>query len=158
MYSPTTIKPVIEKCKQEKKKIVLVGGCFDILHLGHITFLEKAKQQGDILIVLLESDERIKKIKGLQRPFHTQQQRAHMLSNLRSVDFVVGLPTTMEDADYDSLVTRIHPNILATTENDPFMQHKQRQARSIGAHVVTVTKRIPHLSTSNFIKILSREL
>ena len=68
------------------KNIVLVGGCFDIVHLGHLIFLEKAKAKGDILIVLLESDENIRKNKGQNRPINNQEDRALFLSKLKMVD------------------------------------------------------------------------
>ena len=64
-------------------KIVLVGGCFDILHLGHVVFLEKAKKEGDVLVVLLESDEKVRFLKGKGRPVHTQSERAEILSALK---------------------------------------------------------------------------
>ena len=70
------------------KKRVLVGGCFDILHFGHATFLQKAREAGDVLIILLESDEFIVQIKK-KKPVHIQQQRAEILSALGYVDYVV---------------------------------------------------------------------
>ncbi|MCR4263595.1 MAG: adenylyltransferase/cytidyltransferase family protein, partial [Candidatus Roizmanbacteria bacterium] len=81
-------------------KKVLVGGCFDLIHYGHITFLSEARKQGDYLIVALESDENVKKYKGPNRPIHKQAERAEMLRSLRMVDEVVELPEMKEDYDY----------------------------------------------------------
>src|SRR5690606_3739180 len=67
------------------KKIILVGGCFDVLHEGHIKFLESAKKNADILILLLESDENISKRKGINRPVNIQKNRAIVLSSLKFV-------------------------------------------------------------------------
>jgi rfaE bifunctional protein nucleotidyltransferase chain/domain len=133
------------------KKIVLVGGCFDILHAGHIVFLQKAKDQGDIVVVLLESDEQIKKIKGESRPVNTQQNRAFVLAALRSIDMVVVLPSEMHDLQYDRLISQIKPDIIATTAGDPNRRHKERQAGQIGAHVIDVSERLPEHSTSTVV-------
>lgn len=138
-------------------KVVLAGGCFDILHIGHVDFLEKAKKQGDILIILLESDEAIKKTKGTNRPIHTQQERAYMLSQIISVDYIVLLPSDMENKDYDNIVKSIQPAIIATTEGDTSISHKERTAQLVGAQVICVNKIIPKVSTSRIVQILSQE-
>src|SRR5690242_1743275 len=101
MNSIINAKQVIKiKKNLENGKTVLVGGCFDILHLGHITFLEKAKKMGDRLVVLLESDQKTKLLKGPKRPVHSQKDRAKVLSALRFVDFVIMLPFLKKEQDY----------------------------------------------------------
>ena len=72
-------------------KVVLVGGCFDLLHYGHIAFLKEAKKHGDYLIVLLESDENVRRLKGEGRPFHTQKQRKEMLASCRTTAYSSGM-------------------------------------------------------------------
>ena len=74
--------------KNENKKIVFTNGCFDILHLGHVEYLNEAKAQGDVLVVGLNSDRSIKLLKGDDRPINNENDRAAMLLNLRSVDCV----------------------------------------------------------------------
>src|SRR5579859_2827377 len=116
-----TPEKAIKKAKQLQalgKKIVLTGGCFDIFHLGHLMLLQNAKEQGDILFVLLESDKKITELKGSERPLHTQTERGIMLTAIRFVDYVIMLPYFSEDAQYDNLVTSIAPDIIATTEHD----------------------------------------
>ena len=78
------------KIKQltEGKKTVLVGGCFDILHYGHVRFLSQAKAKGEVLMVALESDEFIRRIKK-KKPIHTQEQRAEILAHLDLVDMII---------------------------------------------------------------------
>lgn len=152
-----TIPNALKKAQQLNKqntKIVLVGGCFDILHLGHITFLEQAKKQGDMLFILLESDAMIKKLKGPNRPFNTQHDRAIILSHLQMVDYVVKLEPLMENSTYDKLVIQLKPAIIATTAGDINKKHKQRQAKLIGAKVVDVTSPVSNQSTSRLINIL----
>ncbi len=152
------IKEISKKLHAQGKKIVVAGGCFDLLHIGHIMLLENAKAQGDILIVLLENDESIKRKKGINRPIHNQKERAHLLTALKAVDSVVLLKQGMSDKDYDDLLQKIKPSIIATTENDPYISHKKRQAEKIGAQVVMVNKYIPEVSTTKLLSILSSEL
>ena len=132
--------------------IVLAGGCFDLLHQGHLSFLQSAKGQGTLLIILLESDEMIKKRKGEARPIQTQNERAHQLATIKDVDYIILLRPQMEDSDYDKLVSEIKPAIIATTKGDPYRHHKERQAQIVNAEVIDVIERLPQYSTTNSIK------
>ncbi len=147
----TTVLPI-----NSEGRIVLTGGCFDILHLGHVRFLSEARAMGDYLVVLLESDERAKELKGRNRPFCNQEERAEMLSALRSVDLIVLLPTMGKDSDYLNLLTKIKPDIIAIAENDPHREKRKRQAKEIGAEleIVSLTKTF---STSKLAKVLGME-
>lgn len=156
------MKQVIEINKIEElvkynlgKTIVLVGGCFDILHLGHITFLEKAKEKGDILIVLLESDFNIKNNKGQNRPVNNQENRAVFLSKLKMVDYIVKLPEMKNDQDYFEIINKIKPQIIAVSEEDKNLTKKKNQAKKVGAKLIKVTKPIPYQSTSRIIEIIT---
>lgn len=137
-----------------EKKIVLVGGCFDILHIGHIRFLKEAKKLGDTLIVLLESDQNIKKMKGGGRPVNSQKFRAEILEALRDVDSVILLPEIMTDKDYDDLVKKIKPDFIAVTKGDQGLQNKKRSAETVGAKVVEVIDLMVDYSTNKIIKSL----
>lgn len=140
----------------ENKKIVLVGGCFDLIHFGHISFLKQAKKHGNYLIVALESDENVRYMKGDARPIHTQQQRKEMLESLSLVDEVIPLPPMTSDADYFAFVNRIHPAVIAITHGDPIKEKKQKQADQIGAELVEIPK-IHTPSTSQLAKLLGLE-
>ncbi len=147
----------ISKQLQKQNKIVVVsGGCFDILHIGHIRFLEKAKKEGDFLFILLEADSTVKKLKGNNRPINNQKDRASILSAISYVDFVVMLSKMSTNTDYDNLITKIHPNIIATTKNDPQAVHNERQANKINAKVSYVTNRIKNKSTSKLAGVISK--
>ncbi|MBI3385287.1 adenylyltransferase/cytidyltransferase family protein [Candidatus Gottesmanbacteria bacterium] len=122
------------------KKVILVGGFFDILHIGHLKFLAAAKKAGGLLIVSLESDENAKKLKGKNRPLHSQNERAEILAGLNLVDYVVLLPPLQTDADYFDLVKKIRPNFIAVTENDPIMEKKRRQAEMVCGKLIVVPK------------------
>lgn len=138
------------------KKIVLVGGCFDLLHYGHIEFLRQAKTHGDYLIVALESDQNVRRMKGDSRPIHTQIQRKSMLEALTFVDEVLSLPIMTTNREYDELVNKIHPSVIAVTDGDPLVEKKKEQAIAIGATVVEIPK-IHTPSTSQLAKLLGLE-
>src|SRR3989344_6340705 len=133
------------------KKVVLAGGCFDVLHPGHIIFLEKAKKIGDYLVVLLESDQKVRLIKGAGRPIHSQKDRARILKAVRFVDEVVMLPYLESDKAYDEVVNRIKPDIIATTSGDKNLHHYQRSAKAAKAKLIFVTKLIGDYSTSRIL-------
>lgn len=140
--------------RKQNKTIVLVGGCFDILHAGHIHFLEKAKEKGDILFLLLEDDETVQKMKGDDRPINNQTDRALILSALYMLDYVVLLPPLPQDIDYDAIIAGIKPDIIATTKGDPNRSHKERQAEKVYATILDVTPRIIDKSTSRLATVL----
>lgn len=142
---------LVSNLKKASRKIVLAGGCFDILHIGHITFLENAKKAGDVLILLLESDKAIKLLKGEKRPINNQKNRAKILSSVEFVDLVVVLDKPFKTEDYKKLVTEIKPDIIAVTAGDPNLQEKKSQAKEAGGIVKIVLKKIPEHSTTKLL-------
>jgi len=144
---------ISKQLKNQGKTIVLAGGCFDIIHAGHVTFLNRAREQGNLLFVLLESDEGVKRLKGNNRPVNNQQERALVLSAFSAVDFVVMLTNLKTDSEYDEIITKIHPSIIATTTNDSNVSHKKRQAKLINGKVAYVTKRVAEQSTTRVISL-----
>lgn len=106
-----SIKTVSKKLKKYKnKKVIMVGGSFDILHVGHLRFLENAKKLGDVLVVALNSDSHIKSYKPSTRPIIPQRQRAEMLQGFKVVDFVF---ITTKIGLYDPYIYKmIKPDIL----------------------------------------------
>lgn len=145
------VPQLVEQLRDDAKTIVLAGGCFDILHQGHLEFLKAAKKQGDILIVALENDENVKRLKGQDRPINKQNIRASNLLKTGLVDYVVVLPTLKTATDYSNLIRVISPNIIAITKGDPKIRNKRRQAEIIGAKVKEVIERISSHSTTNII-------
>lgn len=146
---------ISNKFHEQNKRIVLVGGCFDLLHIGHITFLEEAKKQGDVLAVMLESDETIKKTKGDNRPINSQEIRAKILAALSVVDIVILLDAHMSNTDYAAVVFSIKPAIIATTAGDVNRFYKERYASEIGARVIDVTPQIKDKSTTKLVTLLN---
>ncbi len=98
---------ILEK-KRASKKVVFTNGCFDILHAGHAYYLQKAKSLGDILVVGLNSDESIRRIKGPKRPIIEQGMRAYLLDNLKPVDYVI----IFDEDTPERLIRAIKPDVL----------------------------------------------
>jgi len=145
-----------KKLKADKKTIVLAGGCFDVLHLGHIRFLESAKKQGDVLFVFVESDEKVHQIKNENRPINNQDTRAEVLSSIRFVDFVIKIPY-FNNSGYDKLVNSLRPSIIAVTKESETIKYVKKQAANVGARVAEVIGRISDQSTTKIAKIISDE-
>jgi len=102
------IERIAKRLREQGRKIIFTNGCFDILHRGHATYLQKAKELGDILILGLNSDESIRRLKGENRPINNLEDRAFLIGALESIDFVV--PFT-EDTPYE-LIKLVKPNVL----------------------------------------------
>lgn len=137
--------------RNNAKKIVLAGGCFDILHYGHVSFMQKARSAGDIFILLLESDEFIMKIKK-KKPVHTQKQRAEILAALEYVNYVVLLPLLSNpDKDYEKIVKEINPSIIAYTSPDSKEEQKKKFAHEVHAEILE----IPYLSSFSSSQLIT---
>jgi rfaE bifunctional protein nucleotidyltransferase chain/domain len=102
------IKSVTARLKARRKKIVFTNGCFDILHVGHIRYLRKARSLGDILVVGLNTDRSVRLIKGEKRPIVPQEDRAEVLASLEFVDYVV----FFDEPDPFTLIEKVKPHIL----------------------------------------------
>jgi rfaE bifunctional protein nucleotidyltransferase chain/domain len=94
--------------RKKKKKVVFTNGCFDLLHKGHVTYLERAQKLGDILVVALNSDESVRRIKGPERPINPLADRLDVLAALESVDYV----TWFEQDTPLELIRKLKPQIL----------------------------------------------
>ena len=101
------LKKIIENLKKQNKIIVTTNGVFDILHLGHIKYLEKAKKLGDILIVAINSDSSVKQIKGPERPINNQETRAETLAALEFINYII----IFNETDPVKILSEIKPNI-----------------------------------------------
>ena len=94
--------------QNEGKRIVFTNGCFDILHRGHVTYLAEARKLGDLLVVGVNSDASVKRLKGPERPINNEQDRSYVLSQLKSVDFT---EIFTEDTPLN-LILKVKPKIL----------------------------------------------
>ncbi len=141
---------IIRSLNAENKSVVFTNGCFDILHVGHLELLEKAKSFGDVLIVGMNSDSSMKQIKGPDRPILTEQDRARLLAAIEMVDYVVLFD---EETPFE-LLRQIKPNILVKGGD-----YKLNEI--IGRDVVDEVKIIPFVrgkSTTNIIDTILSKL
>lgn len=99
---------IVKKLKEEGKRVVFTNGCFDILHLGHIRYLEEAKGLGDCLVVAVNSDSSVRAIKGDKRPLVPEQDRAEVLAALSCVDYV----SIFCESDPGRIIGRLVPDVL----------------------------------------------
>jgi len=103
------LAPIIAAEKNRGKRVVFTNGCFDLLHAGHVKYLQKARQLGDLLVLGLNSDASVRRLKGPKRPLIDQDERAHLLAALDCIDYVVIFD---EDTPLE-LITALKPFILA---------------------------------------------
>ena len=108
VLSQEEMEKKIRKLQREGKKVVFTNGVFDILHIGHLTYLEEAKSMGDVLVVGVNSDSSVKVNKGDKRPINTERFRAEMLAGLKSVDFTVIFSEKTPERLLDLLKPDIH--------------------------------------------------
>ena len=143
------IKKVSKRYRKQNKKVVFTNGCFDLLHKGHVSYLNSAKALGDILIVGLNSDDSVKRLKGEDRPINKQEDRAYLLSALECVDYVVVFD---DDTPYE-LIQRVKPDILVKGSD-----YKGKEV--IGSDLVNETVLIDFIegksTTSTIEKILGK--
>lgn len=108
IYEKIDLANKLQEFKDQNKKIVFTNGCFDILHTGHVRYLNAARAEGDILVVGLNSDQSVKTIKGPKRPIMNQDDRAEVLSGLTCVDYI----TIFNEPDPLILISYLEPDIL----------------------------------------------
>lgn len=102
------LKPILAGLRKRGRRIVFTNGCFDLLHIGHLRYLERARRHGDRLVVGINSDRSVKKIKGPLRPLLPQAERAEVLAALSCVDYV----TIFDEPDPLAVITALRPDVL----------------------------------------------
>lgn len=141
-----------DQLKDKGKKIVFTAGSWDLLHVGQVRYLEKAKAEGDVLVVGVSSNEAIKKVKGSNKPILDEKIRAEMLSYLRPVDFVTVLP---EPSCAPSLGL-LQPDVFITVKEDWTDNYKDSKEYKIvtkyGGEVQVVDRQSTALSTTKIVQ------
>jgi D-beta-D-heptose 7-phosphate kinase/D-beta-D-heptose 1-phosphate adenosyltransferase len=146
--SVKSLKRIVSALKQKSKTIVFTNGCFDLIHPGHIKIIKEAKKSGDILIVGLNSDKSVKKIKGKTRPLLNQKARVTILSAIQYVDYL----TIFDQKTPYLLIKSLRPDILVKGQDwpkDKIIGHK------LVKKIVQV-KMSPGYSTTNIIKKIKK--
>ncbi|OGC51981.1 hypothetical protein A2W32_04720 [candidate division WWE3 bacterium RBG_16_37_10] len=147
---------------RKTKKIGLITGCFDILHIGHITLFDEAKKHVDLLVVGLDSDEAIKKTKGVSRPIYNQRVRCRVVASLQNVDYVFPMDNSAKfsaveaDEYYDSIAKKIKPTYIITHQTrDTYWRKKKERAKQVGARFLAPSIKTVSSSTNIIDKIIN---
>ncbi len=142
------LKKIIEGLKRQNKKIVTTNGVFDILHIGHIRYLQEAKKLGDILIVAINSDSSTKKIKGPKRPLNNEDDRAEALAALECVDYVI----IFNEEDPIKVLQEIKPYIHAKGGDYNINQIIEKDTVEKNNGKIVLIPKVKDYSTTDFIK------
>jgi len=148
LKTPQFLRKEVLRLKRKGKKVVFTNGCFDLLHPGHLSIFDSAKKQGDILIVGLNSDSSVRKIKGRNRPILNEKARVRMLEALALIDFIV----LFRETDPYQIIKKIRPNVLVKGGD-----WKKRDI--IGADLVDKVHRVkicPGYSTTRIMNKIKR--
>jgi D-beta-D-heptose 7-phosphate kinase/D-beta-D-heptose 1-phosphate adenosyltransferase len=130
------------------KQLVFTNGCFDILHVGHVRYLQRARELGDALLVAINSDRSVRELKGAGRPVMNEQERAEMLAALSAVDYV----TVFDDISPRSLIAEILPDILVKGGDYQLDEiHGREEVEAAGGRVMSLPF-IEGASTSSIIE------
>lgn len=144
--------------KTKQQSLVLVTGVFDLLHQEHLNFLLKAKAIADLLLVGLESDVRVRKMKGEGRPINNQVKRLDNLQKLQIADQVFILPEEFsKPADHKRLIEQIRPDFMAVSSNTAFKKEKEMILAQFGAKLVVVHEFNPEFSSTKIINELKKK-
>lgn len=144
--SNAELKELIKALHTLGAKIVLTQGAFDFIHIGHFLYLEQAKRHGDILIVGVDSDEKVQKRKGPERPIVSEDERVSMLTHVRNVDVVTLKPA---NAEKWALIKLVRPDVLVATK-ETYSAAEIKQLRLICGQIVILE---PQATTSTTAKM-----
>lgn len=156
IYAPADLQKIVESRRQKGEIGVFTNGCFDLLHLGHIRYLQEARKLGDYLILGLNSDNSVHQIKGPKRPLIPEQERAEIMSALESIDYV----TIFSESTASALVSHLQPEIYVKggdysrgglAEPDPSKLPEAATVKSYGG-TVKLLPYIPGHSTTELIQ------
>lgn len=136
-----------DRLAAEGKKLVFTNGCFDILHRGHVTYLTFARNQGDALVVALNTDESVRMNKGNDRPINNQEDRAYVLGSLRAVDYIV----YFADKEPKSIIAEILPHVLVKGKDWAHYVSGREVVEANGGRVV-LADMVPGRSTTGTIE------
>ena len=129
------LREVLEKHRRAGRKIVLANGVFDLLHVGHVRYLQAARAEGDVLVVAINSDASTRKLKGKGRPILTERARATLVAALEAVHYVV----TFDEANVESLLREFQPDVHAKgTDYSAETVPEQELAKLLGIRVAIV--------------------
>ncbi len=141
---------IVKDLKVKGKRIVFTNGCFDLLHIGHVRYLEEAKALGDVLVVGVNSDASVRKLKGSKRPILPEGERTEILSGLGCIDYI----SLFDEIDPLKLITSLQPNVLVKGGDWTKEQIVGREVVEKSGGEVVIIPFIQGASTSNLIETI----
>ncbi len=148
-----TLLPMVEQWKNEGNEVVFTNGCFDIVHLGHIDYLEKSRNLGDKLIVAINTDASVQRNKGLSRPIIDQMSRSHLMAALAFVDAVV----MFDEETPLNLISKLIPDILVKGKDYTIDKIVGAEIVIDNGGKVETIELVQGYSTSNFVNKIKNE-
>ncbi len=146
---PPAVELLLNQAREQGRVVVLATGVFDVLHQEHLAFLTKAKQAGDVLVVGVESDVRVRQMKGEGRPIFNEEERWQNLTDLEIADAVFILPDTFsKPEDYRQFTHHLRPQVLAVSSHTNYLEWKQLLMAEVGGEVKVVHEHNPAVSTT----------
>ena len=142
------LQEIVAGLKSEGKTVVFTNGCFDLLHPGHVRYLEKARAEGDVLVVALNSDDSVRKIKGEDPPVLSEEERSEIIGSLGCVDFV----STFEEDTHENIIEELVPTVLVKGGDWPVDKILGRQVVEENSGRVISIDFEEEYSTSNILK------
>ena len=150
IHDRSKLASILQQAKAAGTTVVTTNGCFDVLHLGHLRYLQAARQLGDLLVVAVNSDSSVRELKGENRPLVPEAERAEMLAGLECVDYVVIFP---ELTPID-LLSELKPNIHVKGGDYKLEQLIERDVVEANGGKVIVGLNVPGKSTTNLIQVI----
>ena len=150
IYHRDELAPLLQEAKVAGKVVVTTNGCFDVLHLGHLRYLQAARALGDLLVVAVNSDSSVRQLKGQHRPLVPESERAEMLAGLECVDYVVIFP----EFTPISLLSELKPNVHVKGGDYTVEQLVEREVVEANGGKVIVGLNVPGKSTTNLIQVI----
>jgi D-glycero-beta-D-manno-heptose 1-phosphate adenylyltransferase len=150
ILTASTLNPWRERLRKAGRRLVVTNGCFDVLHLGHVTYLQQARHQGDALLVGVTSDDGVRALKGPGRPLNSELDRASVLAALESVDAVC----VFHEVDARTFLQTVRPDVYVKGGDytlDTINQEERRLLEQLGTRIV-ILPAVPGKSTSALIQ------
>ena len=150
IHQRSELVSILQQAKANGAVVVTTNGCFDVLHLGHLRYLQASRQLGDLLVVAVNCDSSVRQLKGENRPLVPEAERAEMLAGLECVDYVV----TFSELTPISLLSELKPNIHVKGGDYKLEQLIERDVVEANGGKVIVGLNVPGKSTTNLIQVI----
>lgn len=147
------LEPLLRNVRSRGRRVVFTNGCFDVLHRGHLALLRRARELGDVLVVAVDDDESVRRLKGDARPVHTQNDRVEMLAALEMVDYV----TCFANPELCGIIRGLLPDVLVKGGDWRREDVVGRDVVEANGGEVVIVPRLPRYSSTELIERMRRQ-